>query len=163
MKPFVCVIIALSLFLLPSCFKKDEDTSSILLSLMDKCDALPNGQIFEMGAEEGEAKYLSSSMIESMYGEGATDVFLLVEDYAIYISSFAAPYEIAVFRCYSSSDAIKVETMCRGRADILSVAFRGSEYHDLYKNIRVLRDQDSVVFLMVDNSDDVYRIAKRLI
>ena len=90
-------------------------------------------------------------MLRSMYGEDAESVFATLSDYAIYMSSFAEPYEIAVLLCYSNTDAIRAERMCRERADILAVAFRRTEYHELYKNIRVNRKGKRVTFEMVGN------------
>lgn len=146
-----------------SCGTEKRETGEILGALMDECSELPRGVIYTPHASEGEEGYMSAALAEALWGEDAHECFALLSDYSVYLSSFATPYEIGVFRCYSSTDAIRIEQLCRARADIVSVAVRQTEYHALCSNIRIVREGDTVIFMMTDRPDRVERRAKRLI
>ena len=101
----------------------------ILCDYMARQDSLPAGVIYRAGAAEGEDGYFSAQMMARMYGEEA-DIrcFSLVEDYAIYLSSFAEPCEIAVLRCYAKSDCDRIAEMCLARIETLRIALVGTPY-----------------------------------
>ncbi len=163
MKLFSFILSVLLCLSLVSCSAAKKDSGEILGALMEHCGTLPRGVIYEKSAPEGEGGYMSPTLAEALYGERAAQYFSLLEEYSIYLSSFASPYEIAVFKCYSSTDARKIERMCRERADIVSVALRRTEFYELCGNIRIVREGDRVVFLMTDTPDKTARLAKRLI
>ena len=146
-----------------SCAKKNNTAEELLGGIMNDIGDLPNGKVYLTSAEEGEGGYLSPELADSLYGEGAQNKLALVKDYAIYISSFAAPCEIAVFICYSSSDAIKIEQMCRQRADVLLVAHRETDLCDLNLRPTVVRKGRTVAFAMTDNAPRTERIIKKFI
>ena len=114
-----------------SCARAQTPCKDILNEIMYARDDLPDGNIYVSGEEEGSERYLSPQLIRTMYGDGADELFELLEDHAIYVSSFASPCEIAIFRCYSSSDTYRIETMCISRIDELRVALRGTEFEEL--------------------------------
>ncbi len=159
---FLVFCISLSL---TACGEHSEgmETERILTSLMEAQESFPGGVTFRHTATEGMEDYLPPSAREAMYGADSERYFKLIEQYSIYMSSFAAPYEIGVFKCYSKSDGLKIEAMCRTRWDIVSVALRETEFYGLCDDIRVLRKGDTVVFIMVDNADKCARLAKKLI
>ena len=163
MKLFRFVILLLLVVSLCSCSLRDRGTDEILSELMSEIEGLPSGAIYVSGAEEGSDGYLSPFMAEALYGEDASECFALVEDYSIYLSAYATPYEIAVFRCYSSTDAARVERLCRDRADIVSVALRSTEFYGLCQNIRIVKRGHTVVFAMTDEPENVLRLIKALI
>lgn len=156
----VVLMLCLSLF---SCSARSASTGEILSRLMTNEIDLPAGVIYTPDAEEGETGYLSPSLAEALWGEDAEEGFGLLEDYSVYISSFASPFEIGVFRCYSATDAIRIEQLCRGRADIVTVALRHTEYYSLCHNARILREGDTVVFIMTSDPDRTLKLAKKLI
>ena len=163
MKLFSFVLSIILCLSLVSCTSKKRNTGEILQELMTAARELPQGEIYVKNAAEGEDGYLSAAMADALYGEAASEYLALTEEYSIYLSSFAKPYEIAVFKCYSSTDAQKIERMCRERANIVSVALRRTEFHSLHENIRIIREGDTVVFLMTDRPDKTERLAKKLI
>ena len=122
---------------LTACGKQPVSAETLLLELMAEYESLPDGVIYRSGAEEGEAGYPSPELMESLYGANAAEVLELVEDYAIYLSSFAMPIELAVFRCYSATDAHQVEAMCLNRREALRVALRGTELEELSDSLQV--------------------------
>ncbi len=156
----VCLVLCLSLF---SCSSPPTDTGEVLSRLMENETDLPAGVIFTTKAAEGEEGYLSPALAEALWGEDSEEAFGLLEDYSVYISSFAAPFEIGVFRCYSATDAIRIEQLCRARADIVTVALRHTEYYGLCHNARILREGDTVIFIMTSDPDKTLKLAKRLI
>ena len=154
------VLLALSLC---SCSVREKGTAEILSELMSELDGLPSGVVYDADAEEGEDGYLSPFMAEALYGEDASECFALAEDYSIYLSAYATPYEIAVFRCYSSTDATRIEQLCRDRADIVSVALRSTEFYRLCQSIRIIKRGHTVVFAMTDEPEKALRHIKALI
>ncbi len=158
---FICAL--LICIPLVSCSAAHMDTAEVLDALMESCASLPEGVIYKNTAQEGDRGYMSPSLAEALYGKRAEEYFPLLEEYSIYLSSFASPYEIAVLRCYSASDAKRIERMCRERADLVSVALRQTEFYSLCGNIRIVREGDTVIFLMTDSPEKSARLAKKLI
>ena len=105
---------------------------------------------------------MSEALSEALWGEDAAEGFGMLSDYAIYMSSFASPYEIGVLLCYSSTDARRIEELCMSRADIISVALRQTEFYGLCRNVRVVRRGRVVIFLMTDDPDGDVRRALSL-
>ena len=154
------VLLCLSLF---SCSSGEPTANEILYSIIEGSAPLPAGVVYSPSAEVGDKEYLSPALAEALWGEDAQEGFSLLEDYSIYLSSFAKPYEIGVFVCYSATDAVRIEELCRSRADIVSVSLRQTEFFDLCQSIRICRSGRYVVFLMTPNTYESERIAKRLI
>ena len=118
--------------------------------LIDICSELelPAGETYLCGAEEGSEGYLPEDTMGFMYGKDAKERFSLLEDYAIYISSFAAPYEVAVLKCRSVSDTDTLAAMCLERADCLKVLLRDTEYAELARGARIYTEGRFVVMIM---------------
>ena len=136
MKNIFLIILSLSiLFGAVSC-RQSERAEDMLYRICTELE-LPSGETYLKSAEEGSAGYLDQSMINTLYGKEGASVFLLIEDYAIYISSFAVPYEVAVFKCYSRSDSDSVAELCLERIETLKVILRDSEHFELVQRARV--------------------------
>ncbi len=145
-----------------SCERKSADTAELLSALMEGAGELPQGRIYQGDAEEGSDAYLSPSLREAMYGAESKEIFSLMEGYSIYLSSFAAPFEIAVFRVYSASDAETVAAMCLGRADELRVLLRQTELRELGESVRILLRGRTVIMGVTEDADAFEREALRL-
>ena len=118
MKIFLSAFLVFCLLFLYSCGEHQVGAGDILSKMLEGESQLPFGNVYLMSADEGDVEYLSERVKGVLYGDSAAkEVFPLIKDYAIYISSFEVPCEIAVFLCYSSSDADAVVKMCLGRAD----------------------------------------------
>ncbi len=128
---FLCAV-CIVLLCLSSCSSHTRSKSAreILTGLMEECDfIIPDGCIYEYGAEEGSEGFLSPSLISALYGEEAPDEALAyTDDYAIYLSGFAEPYEIAVFHCRAESDTDKLYAICSERIDQLKVLLLQTSY-----------------------------------
>ena len=165
MKKFLCAILCLCVCLCASsCADKSNTAEDILGGIMNEMSEisdLPKGKIYRAGAEEGSEDYLSADTATALYGENAAHHLTLVSDFAIYLSAFAAPCEIAVFICYSASDALTIERMCRERADVLSVAMRESDLCDLKLNATIVRKGRRVAFAMTDSAPRAEKIVKK--
>ena len=153
MKRFFVFIISLIFFCMCLLSCKTESTSAeeMLSSIMAKSKGLPAGEIYFKGASEGEKGYFSPSLCASMYGEKAYDMLAFVEDYAIYMSSVQAPYEIAVFECFSSTDAEKIGTLCLERAEILRVLLGKTEWRALVDSASVNVSGRTVIMTVTEN------------
>ncbi len=92
-KKFLCIVLALIFTFFAGCGKKSAGAGEILEEILKDYPALPYGNIYLAGADEGGEKYLSSDMICALYGDEAeSDAFEAVEDYALYLSSRAFPF-----------------------------------------------------------------------
>lgn len=130
MKNAFLLFVCFALFLCStSCVQRDS-AADILYRVCAEYE-LPSGETYIKSAEEGSAGYLDESMIQTLYGKDGIDVFPLLEDYAIYISSFAEPYEVAVFICYSASDTDSIAELCLERMEVLKVILRDTEYFEI--------------------------------
>lgn len=138
MKRFILFFILLFLILpLSSCKSENRSAEELLSSLMAQTRGLPAGEIYLKGAREGENAYFSQSLCESMYGSRAFELLPLTEDFAIYMSSAAAPYEIAVFKCYSATDAENLASVCVKRAETLRTLLSKTEWRELCDSAKI--------------------------
>ena len=110
----------------------EEKSAAVLLGEQMACtEDLPQGVIYRSGAAEGEEGYFSERLVATVYGEHAvTRCFPLLEDYAIFLSSFAEPCEIAVFRCYEKSDADRIAEMCLSRIEQMRILLTGTAFRE---------------------------------
>ncbi|MBO5415262.1 MAG: DUF4358 domain-containing protein [Clostridia bacterium] len=158
-KCIFCLVLLLPLCLLPSCSASDKRAEDILYRICESL-SLPAGQTYLSEAEEGSDSYLSENTAQSLYGESHTKrTFPLIEDYAIYISSFAEPCEVAVIKCYSRSDTDAVAEMCLERADEISVILKNTDY--AARRAKILTRGNYVVMLLCEDSDKAADIARR--
>lgn len=147
MKRFILFSLAVLLLSVSffSCGAESQSASEQLSALMADIQGLPAGNIYQKSAKEGENAYFSQSLCESMYGKRATELLPLAEDFAIYMSSAAAPYEIAVFKCYSSTDAKKLAAVCMNRAQTLRVLLKNTKWRELCDSAKVRVDGRCVI------------------
>ena len=140
MRRFFVIVALLAVLLVSfsSCSSKKRVSAEEMLSdIMAETGGLPAGQIYLKGALEGSDGYFSRSICEAMYGEDAYEMLALTEDFAIYVSSVQAPYEIAVFKCFSSTDAEKLGALCLERAELLRVLLHKTEWKTLSEGASV--------------------------
>ena len=153
MKRFILIVVSV-LFLavsLVSCKGESRSAEEMLSSLMADTQGLPAGEIYVKGAKEGESAFFSQSLCESMYGARAAELLTLTEDFAIYMASVVAPYEIAVFKCYSATDAEKLAALCRKRAEELRVLLSKTEWRELCDSAKIKVDGRIVVMTVTGN------------
>lgn len=148
MKKAVLIIICLALIFGSTSCGARESADDVLYRICAEAE-LPSGVTYLRGAEEGSAGYLDASVIESLYGKDGAEVFLLLEDYAIYLSSFAEPREVSVFVCYSASDAERVAELCLERIETLKVILRDTEHFELIQRADVKINGRQVVMKIV--------------
>ena len=162
---FLALGLAMALFL-ASCGRRGEKSAEeILREICEAAGELPEGAIYRLAAEEGEADYLSPQLVHSLYGEEGDEILAskILADAALYLSSFASPYEIAVFHTYSRSDADSVAAMCLSRADELQVARHRTEWESLVSSLRIVVRGRWVVVLVTDNQEEAEAEVLRLL
>lgn len=131
--PFAAVLA----FLLCGCTAA-ASTEDILTAMCDSQAFLPAGQICRMEALSKEAQQDEAELLAVLYGGGELPAeFAVINSFGIRLSSFAEPYEIAVFRCVSARDAYDVAQMCLRRIERLRVSCRETEYAPLADSARV--------------------------
>ena len=150
-----CIIkftsILLLLLLPPLCACTDQKSAeTILFDITKDFTELPDGSVYLSSAEEGSKNFLVPSLINSLYYEGAAEYeFSLVEEYAIYISDFAKPCEIAVYKCYSRSDTNLIASMCLRRIESLRVILKDTSFADVVMNAKIEIRGHFVIVTMV--------------
>ena len=162
-KAMVAGIVCMSCVFFCSCMRAEPATRDILIKLTDECEGLPDGKLYFSGAEEGSEEYMPQGLIESLYGKESLELFEKIEEYSVYISSFALPYEMAVFCCYSASDADEITLMCASRADNIRVALRGTALESRSEGVRVSCKGKYVVMTVTDDPDKIHKRATELI
>lgn len=163
MKLFRFILLLFLVLSLVSCSTDDRSTDDILDEMVSVLPSLPSGTVYRSSAQEGDEDFMSGSLAKAMYGEGADKMFSTVEEYSVYLSSFAEPYEIAVFKCYSRTDAHGVLAMCLTRRDILQISLRGSAFYELCDDIRIISRGRYVIMCLTDSPDLCERTAHSLI
>ena len=152
-----CLI--LSILLSVSCmtfYGCSEDAGSAERVLGRICESLemPSGSVYFCGAEEGQEGYLSPITASVLYGEEEwKEILPLLQDYAIYISRFAAPYEAAVFKCYSRSDADAVGALFLARAESISVLIKDTDYASLTGKVSIFSRGRYVAMVFCDDPE----------
>ena len=144
------VLILMLCVLSCSCAKEGKSASLLLEERLARIENLPQGEIYRSDAAEGEAGYFSERLRRTVYGErDAEHCFGLIEDYAIYLCSFAEPCELAVFRCYAASDADRVAEMCLSRIEYLRIVLAGTDFRARADRATVTVDGRVVIMTLV--------------
>lgn len=143
------------------CGRNQQGVEEILFALSGACAELPDGECYVFGSEQGTA--LSDGEREDLYGADSDGIFAAVEEYAIYVSSFPVPCELAVFRCYGRNDAHRVAAMCMERVEMLRVALRGSEWESWVGEARILCRGRMVVMIVGEDAEALERQALSLL
>ena len=116
---------------LSACKETSKSCSAELDSLLADT-TLPVGETYICGAEEGGSGYLSPETARALYGEGADEILSLCEDFAIFLSGRPNPFEAAVFRCYSRSDAERIAKMLLERIADVKISLRNTSLAGAY-------------------------------
>ena len=159
---FFCLLLCVLLLLLSSCSLHQKSPDRILSELMEAIGELPVGESYCSRAEEGTEGYLPSAVLRAMYGETA-EPLLRTSVFSIYLSSFAEPYELAVFLANSYTDARAVYTLLLGRADDVRVALRHTGFEFLGEEITVLRSGRYVVMGITKDEAELRRAIKKVL
>lgn len=159
---FACGLLCGLLLCLFGCQKEVQACETVLREVLTEEADLPVGDCYVPHAEEGQKGFLNDILMRSMYGEDAAERFALVEDYAIYLSAFASPCEIALFRCRSGSDVAVLEEMCRNRADQLRVALKDTAFLEQAQQIRIERRGRTVIMIMTGDSAQTLHVLEGL-
>ena len=153
MKTHKLFIIILFVFLLPTLFSSCNDNrraEDILFSITKDIDDLPDGNVYLKSADEGSECFLSPMIISALYGEGAVSYeFSLIEDFAVYLSSFKTPCEVAVYKCYSASDTDLIASMCLSRIENLKIILAETSFSETLSNATVSVSGKFVIVTML--------------
>ena len=162
MKKFICFLSAfLCVFILVSCSQKNTSTREIFDRIYEALSPVPDGEIYFSKSDEGTRHYMSSALFSTIYENGTfIDGSDIIEEYTVYLSSFALPFEIAVFKCYSPSDTVKIEQMCIGRLDFLRKHFKNTEHENAIDKASVISDGKYVIMIICQSDADLFEISK---
>ena len=128
---FASILLVLITPLLSACGEA-KSAEDILFDITKDLKDLPDGSVYFSSTEEDNKNSLLPDMISDLYHEGAAEYeFSLIEEYAIYVSDFAKPCEIAVYKCFSRSDTNLIASMCLRRIEKLSVMLKDTSFSEI--------------------------------
>lgn len=157
---FVIILSFLCAASLLSCKSRTRSAEQVLEEISLSL-SLPAGELYFSGAEETSPSYLSPELAKTLYGKDSERYLALTEEYAIYLSGFAKPYEIAVFKCYSASDTDALAEMCLSRAELLSVLLRDTDAQSFVGNARIFSKGKYTVMVICDTPNAAEKAIKR--
>ena len=148
------LILAICLY---GCARAEISAEEVLYSVCAELE-LPSGETYLSFADEGSRGYFSAEKMREIYGKEAEKVFSLTSEYAVFFSSFAYPYEVAVLKCRSRSDTYAAAALLSRRADEVSIALRDTEFSDAAdKGITVIKGR-FVIFIRSDDHEGAKKI-----
>lgn len=157
MKRYISLLLLFSLLFLSSCSKKDRSAEELFFSLSEKLPPLSAGALYLSGRSAGDDHYMPPSLFAAVFDK---DALSYIEEFAIYLSSFALPCEIAIFKCYSPSDCKKAERMCMRRLDSLKRYFAQTEHERIFDRPFLKSSGKTVIFVIspyTEELSDVFR------
>lgn len=161
-KSIYLIILIFSLFLI-SCSQKDLSAENVLKHTYPDLN-LSSGHLYLSNSTEGSENYMSPALFSVMYSKNQTDgVPKTVEEYAIFVSSFELPFEIAVFRCYSPSSCDEIEKLCLSRLDALKKFYKNSEYSQILNDAFVMRDGKFVIAVISQDQKSISDSLKKIL
>lgn len=140
-------------FIMFGCAKSSPDAYSLLCKLLSFSgeDTDGSGYIYSSSADTSSVEYLSPQTLERLFGEVyAENIAPLVEECAVFLSSRGGG-EMAVFKCYSRSDADTVSKMLLERADTLKVGLRNTQWEEKSRGIEIKIKGNYLLFCFVEN------------
>ena len=148
------ILLAIIITFLSSCSQKDISVNDIL-SKMVACETnAPAGRVYFSSAKFGDEHFASESLLSALFGKEIE----MAESFAFRISSFAMPYEYAIFKC-SSEDTNDIAKMCHRRIEsVKRLALREGE--DTNISSRVYVSGGYVIMLITDSNDTLLDAAK---
>ena len=161
MKKYICFLLIILCLFTVSCSSKNASASEIFYTIYEKLSPVSYGEIYLSNQEKGTKHYMSPALFATVYGDGTSLAEAdLIEGYAVYLSSFTLPCEIAVFKCYSPSDTPKIEQMCIRRLDFLKKHFKNTEYENILSSASVISNGKYVIMIISDASEDLSEISR---
>lgn len=159
MKKMSCVAMAFALLLFTSCSNKSLSAEDVLNDVCPDLN-LSAGHLYLSGSEEGSEHHMSPALFSVMFGRETPEV---VKEYALFVSSFNVPFEIAVFKCYSSSSCDEIEKLCLSRIDHLKRFYKNSEYSYILDNAFVMCDGNFTIMAVSENEKDICSDLKKVL
>lgn len=162
MKKISCVLLIILLVSFSACKKAEPSTEELLSSITNEMPSLSYGTIYLSTADEGTRHYMSSALFSVLYGDGSEAPRSLIEEFAIYLSSFQLPCEVAVFKCYSPSDTERIEKMCLMRLSSLKKHFKATPHESVAEQATIIKKGSFVIMALSKDLPDLERIISKL-
>ncbi len=158
---FLCVTILCAC--LSSCSRQPPSAQYVLSSLLKTEIDLPSGQVYLSTSSEGEASYVSSSLLAALYGGGSEpkeyDDWV---EFAIFLSS-SHPCEFAVFLCDSPQSALDTSKTLSSRLTTLKNFWSDSQYSSYTDNAEVIISENFCVLIVSSDTTAAKKTLKSLI
>lgn len=159
MKRMSCIAITIILLLFTSCSNKSLSAEEILSDVCPDLN-LSAGHLYLSNSEEGSEHYMSPALFSVIFGKEIPEA---VKEYAVFVSSFDVPFEIAVFKCYSSSSCDEVERLCLSRLDDLKRFYKDSEHSYILNDAFVIHDGNFAIMVVSESEKDICSALKRIL
>ena len=162
---FLSVIIILVL-ILPSCGTQSDNTPCReIVSAMTAAEiGLPAGKYYSLAAPEGDAEYLSASLVSSLFGNGS--YLAVAEDWldcALYLSLGNHPCEFAVILCRSRDAAEDTARLLCSRLSAIRITKTDPQYAEILENASVSIRGNYAILIISTDTKNALSAAKKAI
>lgn len=164
----VAILLMLVLSALTSCGFGGDGARSPEAAVTAMCDALratekglPRGQLYVSDAREGEAGYVTDTLLSSFLGDGREVPWQAeaAESYAFYLS-YSSPVTLAVFRCGSVGGAEELAILLSERMRLYRTYWAGSEWEEAVLEAAVVVSGRDVFFAVAPDGKALIRRAR---
>ncbi len=164
-RKFLILILCITILCtcLSSCSRQTPSAQSVLSRLLETEINLPSGQVYLSTSLEGEASYVSSSLLAALYGGGSEpkeyDDWV---NFAIFLSS-SHPCEFAVFLCDSPQSALDTSKTLSSRLTTLKNFWSDSQYSFYTDNAEVIISGNFCILIVSSDTTAAKKALKSLI
>lgn len=169
-KKFVCILPVILVLLIPlsltSCIYNTELVScdTVIEALVDAEVGLPAGKLYSSHAVAGEERYISRSLITSLYGDGETiKLFDGWIEYSFFLPMTDHPCEFAVILCDSPDTAKDTARLLCRRLNTIRSTRDAEKYPEHLENASVTISRNYVVFIISSDNESAKKTALSLI
>ena len=164
-RKFLILILSITILCtcLSSCSRQPPSAKSVLSLLIETEIDLPSGQVYLSTSTEGEASYVSNSLLAALYGGGSEpreyDDWV---EFAIFLSS-SHPCEFAVFLCDSPQSALDTSKTLCSRLTTLKNFWSDSQYSFYTESAEVIISGNFCILVVSSDTTAAKKALKSLI
>lgn len=125
---------------------------------------LPAGRAYSLSGCDTDDKYLSDSLIKSLYGNGSLPA--VAEswlDCAVFVSTLGHPCEFAVVYCSDRNAAEDTARLFSSRLNSIKALKSDEEYGNMLDRAQISICGNFVLMIVSSDPDNAFKLAKKLI
>ncbi len=159
---FLAILLLLSFFAACSGADPKNTCRDMVAAMAGNEKALPKGRYYSLSAPEGDAEYLSRSLISSLLGNGSyPKVGEGWLDAALYLSLGDHPCEFAVIYCRDRDTAEDTAKLFCTRLELIKITKTAPEYQKMIEEARVEVRGNYALLVISSDPDKALKIFAR--